>query len=79
MDLFDKLETDKLVVNGNIKGCYEEIHEGIEINDMLRVALVNEDSEYYCTFNENDRNELLFRIFQILVLGGQLCQYEDTI
>ena len=38
-----------------------------------------EDSEYYNSFDESMRNEFLFRIFQHLVIGGELCQYEDNV
>ncbi|CAD8154902.1 unnamed protein product [Paramecium octaurelia] len=79
LDLFDKLTEDKIVVKGHIKQCFEEQFENIQIADELRKALVLEDSEQYCVFNEADRQELLFKLFQILVLGGQLCQYEDEI
>ncbi|CAD8149240.1 unnamed protein product [Paramecium pentaurelia] len=79
LDLFDKLTEDRIVVKGHIKQCFEEQFENIQIADELRKALIMEDSEQYCVFNEADRQELLFRLFQILVLGGQLCQYEDDI
>lgn len=61
--MFDKLEEDRIVVNGHIKGMFEEFYEGIQIADELRACLVLEESEHYCVFNENDRQELLFRIF----------------
>ena len=38
-----------------------------------------EESEFYETFDTQDRMEFLFKIFQILVLGGQMCQYEDCL
>ncbi|KAM3128571.1 hypothetical protein pb186bvf_019339 [Paramecium bursaria] len=79
LDLFDKLETSNLVVKGHIKQCFEEQFEEIPINDLVRQALILEDSEHYCAFNEQDRQEFIFKLFQILVLGGQLCQYEDGI
>jgi hypothetical protein len=33
----------------------------------------------YDTFTEEERDELLFRIFRLLVVGGALNQYEDNI
>lgn len=36
-----------------------------------------EESENYSIYSEAERNELLFAIFQLLVLGGSLNQYED--
>ena len=38
-----------------------------------------EESEYYCHFNDEMRNEFLFHIFKRLVVGGSLCQFEDYI
>lgn len=37
-----------------------------------------EDSEKYEAFDQNQRKEFLFKVFQALVLGGSLNQYEDT-
>lgn len=41
--------------------------------------LLDEESEEYNLYSEEERNEFIFRIFQMLVLGGILCQYEDTL
>ncbi|PVD19007.1 hypothetical protein C0Q70_21566 [Pomacea canaliculata] len=47
--------------------------------DELRQMLLNEDSDSFCVFNETDREEFLFHLFQHICLGGQVCQYEDTV
>lgn len=41
--------------------------------------LLDEESEEYNLYSKEERNEFMFQIFQILVLGGILCQYEDTL
>lgn len=41
--------------------------------------LIDEESDNYGLFDEEDRNEFIFRIFKFLVLGGKWCQYEDKI
>jgi len=41
--------------------------------------LLDEESEEYNLYSEDERNEFVFRIFQMLVLGGTLCQFEDTL
>lgn len=41
--------------------------------------LQEEESEHYCEVSRQDREEFLFRLFKHLCLGGELCQYEDTI
>lgn len=41
--------------------------------------LLDEESEEYSLYSEDERKEFIFRIFQMLVLGGILCQFEDTL
>jgi len=41
--------------------------------------LLDEESEEYNLYSEYEKNEFVFRIFQMLVLGGTLCQFEDVI
>lgn len=42
---------------------------------MLR----EEDSEHYHVVGKEERGEFLFLLFKHLCVGGELCQYEDTI
>lgn len=65
--------------NGYIKKDFEEYVDDIQISDKLKQALLMEESEYYCAFSEEIRREFLFHIFKRIVIGGSLCQYEDTI
>jgi hypothetical protein len=64
---------------GYIRKDYEDYIEEIHIADKLRQALLVEESEDYCTFDEKTRGEFLFHIFKRLAIGGSLCQYEDTV
>ena len=41
--------------------------------------LLNEDSESYLEFEEEERCEFLFCLFRHLCIGGQICQYEDKV
>lgn len=41
--------------------------------------LQEEDSEHYYVVGREEHREFLFRLFKHLCLGGELCQYEDTI
>lgn len=41
--------------------------------------LQEEDSEHYNVIGREERGEFLFHLFKHLCLGGELCQYEDTI
>lgn len=46
---------------------------------MDRQLILREESEHYDLFSQNERDELLFRIFKALVLGGSLCQFESQL
>ncbi|XP_043466821.1 cilia- and flagella-associated protein 300-like isoform X2 [Leptopilina heterotoma] len=82
MAFFDKLRnSDNNIVHksGAIrKRCDEEIEDFL-VADNLRVMLLNESSDEYGLYTQNEREEFIFVIFQMLVLGGILCQYEDNI
>lgn len=41
--------------------------------------LQEEDTEHYYVVGRQERQEFLFCLFKHLCLGGELCQYEDTI
>lgn len=41
--------------------------------------LLIEESDHYCLYSDTEKDELLFRLFRHLCLGGQICQYEDTV
>jgi len=79
LEVFNKLEDAGIVVpdTKGIKMMLEEEIKGIMVGDKLRECLINEDSDDYCVFNEEERREFLFKLFSSLVLGGAMCQYED--
>lgn len=41
--------------------------------------LLDEESSEYLLYVGSEREEFIFRIFQMLVLGGELCQYEEEL
>jgi cilia- and flagella-associated protein 300 len=49
------------------------------VDDLIREFLVNPDSENSSLYTENERNELIFQLFQLLVIGGALCQADVQI
>jgi hypothetical protein len=65
--------------DGYIKKDFEEYYEEIHIPDKLKQTLLMEESENYCIFNEEIRDEFLFHIFKRIVIGGALCQYDDSV
>ncbi|KAF0024800.1 hypothetical protein F2P81_023602 [Scophthalmus maximus] len=48
-------------------------------SEKFVLMLQEEDSEHYDVVRRGERGEFLFRLFKHLCLGGELCQYEDTI
>ncbi|KAG2422105.1 hypothetical protein HYH02_015379 [Chlamydomonas schloesseri] len=82
-DIFDKLtETSPPIVrsNGDIGKCMEDNRDGFQISDLLReMILAGDDSENACPYSDAERDELLWRLFEHVVLGGSCCQYEDKV
>ncbi|GLC34703.1 hypothetical protein PLESTB_001232300 [Pleodorina starrii] len=82
LDIFDKLmESSPAIVraNGDIAKCMDDVREGFQISDLLRDLLLNEDSENAGLYREEERDELLWRLFEHMVLGGSCCQFEDKL
>lgn len=91
MDFFDPLKNtgkNSFLLNmlgivrstGIIGRCEMDIVNGFDITDKLRRGLIVEDSDEYQKLKKNiDKKEFIFQLFQLLVLGGPLNQYEDTI
>lgn len=81
LDILDVIYENKLVnkESGYIKKDFEEKYEDIQINDKLKSALINPESENYCVFSDSLRNEFLFRIFMHVTVGGGINQYEDYV
>lgn len=61
-----------------IQKCIDRKINGVWVSDLLQTALIDDESEEYEVFTENDRNELIFHVMKALVLGGEICQYEDN-
>ena len=51
----------------------------MEIVNLVRDAWLNEDGEFFSVFDEDMRRELLIQLFNLLVIGGVLNQYDDMI
>ena len=61
-----------------IKGDFDEYVEGIVLGNRLRKALLWEESEYYAELQEDRiQNEFIFKLFQMVVIGGSINQYDD--
>nr|VZI38926.1 unnamed protein product [Spirometra erinaceieuropaei] len=79
LDIFNRLTGTVARENGIIKSCLDDTFESILISDELRKMLLIEDSENYCLFTEQERDEFLFRLFKHICIGGELCQFENEI
>ncbi|CAL8235562.1 unnamed protein product [Arctogadus glacialis] len=78
MDLLDPIYYCRQILSpsGNVVKCFHDLYPDY---DELRRALQEEESEHYDVIGREERGEFLFRVFKHLCLGGELCQYEDTI
>lgn len=80
MNFFDRLiDNDIVKESGSISKCFDEMYEGILISDELRKMLLDEDSINFECYSDEERSELLFKLFKMFVIGGRICQYEDMI
>lgn len=80
MEVFDRLHEKGVTrADGRIVKCMAIPHPDYMIEDRLRECLLCEDSELWPVFTPDERDELLFHLLRRLVVGGSLCQYEDSI
>lgn len=79
MDFFDRLEENDIVgPGGRIMGCYDEVYDDIVVSDKLREMLLNAESENISIYSEEERNEIIFKLFRLFVVGGSLAQPDGT-
>lgn len=80
MTFFDTIKEEGIArESGSICKCLDEVFDGITISDELRKMILDEDSDNFECFSDAQRNELMFKVFTHLVIGGPICQYEDII
>ena len=74
MSYFDFLKEKEIVMDdGRIKGDFDEYVDGIQLSDRLRKAMLWEESDYYIELQEDKiQNEFIFKILQMLAIGGSL-------
>ncbi|XP_054461362.1 cilia- and flagella-associated protein 300 [Anoplopoma fimbria] len=77
MELFDPIYSCGIVrPSGHLVKCFHDVYPDY---DELRQMLQEEDSVHHYVVGKEERGEFLFRLFKHLCLGGELCQYEDSI
>ncbi len=75
MGFFDRLTANQIVrESGSIRKCFDEMCDDFIVSDELRKLLLMEDSDNYCLFNEEEREEFLFKILKHIALGGPVNQ-----
>lgn len=82
MSFFNKLKDPKNGIvhkSGTICKRFDMEIENFLISDNLRAMLLDEECPEYNLYLKDEREEFIFFIFQMLVLGGILCQYEDIL
>ena len=87
MSLFDRLRDDtpepRITRSGDSDALVrkiEDVVDGFAVADNLRACLVDAcDENHETLFSEPEKAEFLFRVFSHLVLGGSMCQYEETL
>merc|ERR1712110_981680 len=68
MSFFNKFqECGAISDTGHIRGRLEEHFEDVPIINLVREAILLEESDLYDAFTEQERKEFLFRIFQHLL------------
>jgi hypothetical protein len=80
---FKKLWSSKYKLVRDVPGkpiqkCMDKKVNDLWVCDLLQSALVDEDGDEYEAFSESDRKELIFQLIKALVIGGEICQYEDS-
>lgn len=81
MNYFDVLMTDDEVITSTdmVRACMDETFDGITIQDKLREMLINPDSENGCLFTEEQKNEFIYHMLKLVVVGGAMCQSEEKV
>jgi len=80
MNFFDRLtEARILSEGGSIRGCFNEVYDGISVDDLLRDLFVNPYSENIDLYTEEEKDELIFHLLKVFVIGGDMCQQDDKI
>lgn len=80
MEFFNRFKESGIVSeSGSIRGCFEEIFDGISVGDKIRELLLNEDSENTYLFNTEDKKQFIYAIFKLFAVGGAMCQPDVVI
>ena len=79
LDFFDRLKDVSIVRGSDIAKCLDVQCGDILVSDRLRKLLLDESSEEWEVFSDQERRELIFHVMQRLAVGGGMNQYDDSI
>ena len=84
MSFFDVFQEANITLeDGSIRQYYEERYEGMLLGDKMRQALVWEEYDdpdaWDLVHQDKYQNEFIFKLFQVICLGGGVSQYETNI
>jgi len=78
--VFDCLEQNEISYpSGELRKCIPSRCKGVPVDDKLRKAILDEESEFFGLIPDETRDEFIFKLFSHLVVGGPLCQFEDKL
>eukprot|EP00054_Salpingoeca_dolichothecata_P014911 m.84887 g.84887 ORF g.84887 m.84887 type:complete len:108 (+) comp21225_c0_seq6:11-334(+) len=79
MEFFDRLaKCDVVTASGHLRGCIPEyLDDGLVVNQELGKVLLMEESKHFDEYDEDERNEFLFRMLTHLSLGGPVNQVDS--
>jgi len=80
MGFFDVLESEKIVAsNGYLRKCMNDRVAGVDIDTLVTDLLLSEESEHAAVFNEAQRQEFIFQLFQLIFIGGAMHQRDESL
>jgi len=82
LSLFHRLKSSEhrlATEQGYLRKCMDEIYDGATSTTLVGDMLLNEESEHYDTYSEEEKEELLFCLFRWLMVGGTLNQADENL
>jgi hypothetical protein len=89
LSFFDRLVPAGLVSgSGALRRCLDEVYDGATASDLLKEAFVSAEAEENLLEGSNnanwfsleqDQQEFIFQLFRALVIGGAMCQSDESV
>ncbi|KAF1334065.1 hypothetical protein FI667_g1805, partial [Globisporangium splendens] len=89
LSFFDRLVSAGFVSeSGALRRCLDEVYDGATASDLLKEAFVSPEAEENMLEGSNnanwssveqDQKEFIFQLFRALVIGGAMCQSDESV